>query len=39
MAFPASGFEKLYRNSIDEVCEFLTKNHNDKYLVINLSGR
>ena len=39
MAFPASGFEKLYRNSIDEVCEFLTKNHNDKYIVINLSGR
>lgn len=39
MAFPASGIEKLYRNSIDSVSEFLTKYHNDKYITVNLSGR
>ena len=39
MAFPAQGFESLYRNRIQDVQSFLTKNHKKKYLVINLSNR
>jgi phosphatidylinositol-3,4,5-trisphosphate 3-phosphatase and dual-specificity protein phosphatase PTEN len=39
MAFPASGFEKVYRNSIDDVAEFLQKKHGSNYIVVNLSGR
>jgi phosphatidylinositol-3,4,5-trisphosphate 3-phosphatase/dual-specificity protein phosphatase PTEN len=46
MAFPASGFEKVYRNSIDDVniikikvSEYLNKKHEDHYLIFNLSGR
>lgn len=38
MAFPASGFRKLYRNSIDSVAKFLDEKHSHDYLVINLSG-
>lgn len=39
MAFPASGIEKLYRNSIDEVKTLLNKNHGHHYMILNLSGR
>jgi hypothetical protein len=39
MAYPAEGFEKLYRNSIDSVAEFLHKNHGMNYQIINVSGR
>ena len=40
MAFPASGIEKIYRNSIDDIREFLEKNHGPgEYLIMNLSGR
>ncbi len=39
MAFPASGFEKLYRNPIDTVKDFLTEHHGNDYMIINLSGR
>ena len=39
MAFPASGIEKLYRNSIDTIAELLRNNHNNKYLTVNISGR
>ena len=39
MAFPGSGLEKLYRNSVDDVQEFLTKHHHHKYMIVNLSGR
>jgi phosphatidylinositol-3,4,5-trisphosphate 3-phosphatase/dual-specificity protein phosphatase PTEN len=39
MAYPASGFESLYRNPINEVAQFFQENHDINYLVINLSGR
>jgi phosphatidylinositol-3,4,5-trisphosphate 3-phosphatase and dual-specificity protein phosphatase PTEN len=39
MAFPASGIEKLYRNSIDTISELLEKYHNNKYITVNISGR
>lgn len=39
MAFPASGIEKLYRNSIDEVKNFLEEHHSNQYMILNLSGR
>lgn len=39
MAFPASGIEKLYRNSIDEVKSLLKQNHRNHYMIMNLSGR
>lgn len=39
MAFPASGIEKLYRNSIDSIAELFKSRHNNKYLTINISGR
>ena len=39
MAFPAEGFESLYRNRIEDVQSFITKNHKKKYLIINLSNR
>ena len=39
MAYPAEGLEKLYRNSIDAVAEFLNKNHLGNYQIINVSGR
>lgn len=39
MAFPASGIEKLYRNSIDAVAEFLETNHKDSYMILNISNR
>ena len=39
MAFPASGIEKIYRNSVDSVKKLLTKHHGSKFLIVNLSGR
>ncbi|MCQ2819908.1 MAG: hypothetical protein MJ252_21800 [archaeon] len=39
MAFPASGLEKLYRNSIDEVSEFIKEKHGTNFRVINLANR
>jgi phosphatidylinositol-3,4,5-trisphosphate 3-phosphatase/dual-specificity protein phosphatase PTEN len=39
MAFPASGFESMYRNNIDDVKKYIEKNHNTNYFVFNLSNR
>lgn len=39
MAFPASGIEKIYRNSISAVAEFMDSKHPNGYIVINVSGR
>lgn len=39
MAFPASGFEKTYRNSIDDVSEYFKEKHQGHCLVINVSMR
>jgi len=39
MAFPASGFEKTYRNSIKDVAKYLEQNHGKNYLIINVSSR
>jgi hypothetical protein len=39
MAYPAEGIEKLYRNSIDTVSQFLEQNHEKRYQIINVSGR
>ena len=38
MAFPASGIEKTYRNSIKDVSRFLREKHTE-YLVVNASNR
>ena len=38
MSFPASkAIQKIYRNSVYDVAEFLDSNHFQKYWVINLS--
>ena len=39
MAYPAEGFEKLYRNSIEAVAKLLNKKHGKNYQIINVSGR
>jgi len=39
MAFPASGFESLYRNHVDDVANFLNERHNSDFLIFNLSGK
>ena len=39
MSYPASGFESLYRNPIDQVASFLDERHGDKYYIINTSER
>jgi len=39
MSFPASGFERWYRNNINKVANFLDEKHSDNYLVFNLSNR
>lgn len=36
MSFPASGMEKIYRNPIEKVAQFLHEKHDDNYLVFNL---
>jgi phosphatidylinositol-3,4,5-trisphosphate 3-phosphatase and dual-specificity protein phosphatase PTEN len=39
MAFPGSGLETVYRNSINQVSKFLKERHKNNFLVINLSGK
>lgn len=39
MAYPASGFESIYRNNINDVSNYFREAHDINYLVINLSGR
>ncbi|XP_022798833.1 tensin-like isoform X3 [Stylophora pistillata] len=39
MSFPASGLETTYRNNLREVAKMLQTNHQDKYMVFNLSER
>ena len=39
MAYPADGFESLYRNDIDDVATFLFKKHKREYKIINASCR
>jgi phosphatidylinositol-3,4,5-trisphosphate 3-phosphatase/dual-specificity protein phosphatase PTEN len=39
MAFPGSGLEKMFRNNIDHVSNFINERHKDNYLVVNLSGK
>jgi phosphatidylinositol-3,4,5-trisphosphate 3-phosphatase/dual-specificity protein phosphatase PTEN len=40
MAFPAcSTLEKIYRNSISDVADYLNSQYNGNYLIINVSNR
>jgi len=39
MSYPASGFEKVYRNNISDVANFLKLKHGSHYKVFNMSGR
>lgn len=39
MSFPASGFEKMYRNAMSDVISYLDKNHEGHYKIYNMSGR
>ncbi|KAJ7389211.1 Tensin-3 [Desmophyllum pertusum] len=39
MSFPGSGLETTYRNNLREVARMLQTNHQDKYMVFNLSER
>lgn len=39
MAFPAGGFESLFRNPIEEVARLLDSKHADRYIVFNASNR
>ncbi|CAD8115687.1 unnamed protein product [Paramecium sonneborni] len=39
MSYPGEGFEGLYRNPIDQVAAYLNTQHNNDYMVFNLSGR
>lgn len=39
MSFPASGFEKWYRNHINKVASFLDNKHGGKYRIFNLANR
>lgn len=39
MSFPASGLEKVYRNDINKVANFLEERHSQNYRIYNLSNR
>jgi phosphatidylinositol-3,4,5-trisphosphate 3-phosphatase/dual-specificity protein phosphatase PTEN len=39
MAYPASGLQVVFRNSIEQVSKFLKERHKSNYMVINLSGK
>ncbi|CAD8205289.1 unnamed protein product [Paramecium octaurelia] len=39
MSYPGEGLEGLYRNPIDQVAAYLNTQHNQDYMVFNLSGR
>lgn len=39
MAYPASGIEKTYRNSINDVAQYFNEVHHGNFLVINISMR
>jgi hypothetical protein len=39
MAFPGSGFETVYRNSIEHVSNFMKERHKGNFKIINLSGK
>lgn len=39
MAFPAEGFESVYRNPLTEVARFFNERHANHYMVINASSR
>ncbi|CDW87066.1 phosphatidylinositol--trisphosphate 3-phosphatase [Stylonychia lemnae] len=39
MSFPATGFEKMYRNNINDVANFLKQKHGKHFRIFNMSGR
>ena len=39
MAYPAEGFESMFRNKITDVAEFFNSKHDKKFLIINCSNR
>jgi len=39
MGFPSSGIESLWRNSVNEVCDFMKEYHQNDFMIWNLSGR
>lgn len=39
MAYPAEGFESMFRNKIIDVSEFFNTKHEKNYLIINCSNR
>lgn len=39
MAFPASGLESAYRNSIKDVSQFLHEKHGNDFMIVNVSSR
>ena len=39
MSFPAEGIESAYKNSIDDVREFLEAKYPENYIVVNVSPR
>ena len=39
MSFPAEGIESAYKNSIDDVREYLELRHHNNYIVVNVSPR
>lgn len=39
MAFPAQGMERVYRNDMQHVADYLNSKHQDRYIIFNLSER